>query len=387
MAILEVVMAKDSGMKISIITPTFNSQKYLEDTIRSVIRQTYSNIEYIIIDGGSTDRTPEIVEKYADKICRFVSEPDQGIYDAFNKGIGLATGDVIYFLNSDDYLAADNIIEAVAEVFLSNSQLAIVYGNVLVVDKQHGYEYVAGKMTTLEDLKQGRMCPHQGVFTRRELFTCFGLFDLSYRIAGDFDFVIKCFAEIPEKMCYIKQTIAIFREGGESSAPMSRQLLAEEQNRIIKKHFGIQEAIQGVNNNINGLYKLWLEALLLQDKGISRGLHKTGVRNVAVFGTRKTAYYLYQDLKKEKINVVCFLDNNENMHSRTIYGVAIFSPRVLLQYCDKIDAILLSIESYGDVAVKENLKELLIGHKIPIYSWKDLVQMAGSGQALSGEDG
>lgn len=369
-------MAEISNVKMSIITATFNSERYLEETIRSVISQSYSNIEYIIIDGGSTDRTLRLVEKYADKIDKVISEADKGIYDAFNKGISIATGDVIYFLNSDDYLIQDNIIKEIAKTFSSHPQIDVIYGNVLTKDEKNGYEYVSGKLTTIEDLKEGRMCPHQGFFVRKKLFDKYGQFNLDYKIASDFDFAIKCFTNNIEASTYIDQVIAVFRTGGESSSPVARQRLIEEQSKIIYKHFGIKFADEAVNIDVNSLYKTWLDVLLLQKKGITDVLRDYGVKNVAIFGTMKTAYYLYEDLRKEQFNIVCFLDNNKNMYDRTIHNINICSPSILLKNPNTVDAVILSIESHRDIEVKKKLKELFKEQDIQILSWKELVRMS-----------
>ncbi|MBU2699182.1 glycosyltransferase involved in cell wall biosynthesis [Sporomusaceae bacterium BoRhaA] len=362
--------------KISIITATFNSEKFLEDTICSIISQSYPNIEHIIIDGGSTDKTLQIVDKYADKIAKVISEPDDGIYDAFNKGIDLATGDVIFFLNSDDYLADNKIIEEVLNVFRFDPRVNIVYGNVTFIDEKSKYESIVGQLTTVEDLKQGRMLPFAGFFVRKKLFKQYGQFDLSYKITADFNFVSKCFLNEPEATFYIDKVIAFFRTGGLSSNPIFHRNLIKEQNEIISKHFGISDTVQETTTDVNGLYKSWLDILLLQNRGISNVLHMYDVQNVAIFGTMKTAHYLLEDLRKEKIDIVCFLDNNKNMHNRAIQNIDIYSPERLLEHPKIVDAVILSIESYRDVEIKSDLEKLLEGSNIKIFSWKELVKMS-----------
>ncbi len=361
--------------KISIITPTFNSEKHLEETIKSVLNQDYSNIEYIIIDGGSNDRTLSIIAKYRQRISYFISEPDKGIYDAFNKGLRVATGDIIYFLNSDDYLYESNVIGELAEIFSSRPNLAFVYGNALVLDEKIGFKYIRGRAMSFQDLKTGEMPPHMGFFARKSLFEKHGYFDTQYVIGGDYDFVVKCFQSDEQNSLYVDRTIAVFRCGGISTDPTKQQLMSQEQSAIIAKYFGIQPEISAVSE-INGYYRTWLECLLLQSKGISSVLHQNGIKKVAIFGTMKTALYLLADLKQEKIKVVSFLDNNPNMQNQNLFGIPVNPSKWIAQNIDKIDAILISIENNRDSIVIEQFREMVKNSPVQVYSWKDLIKIS-----------
>lgn len=355
--------------KVTIITATLNSEKYLEQTILSVLNQTYENIEYIIVDGGSEDRTLEIVEKYENAISKVISESDNGIYDAFNKGIKLATGDIIYFLNSDDYLYNNKVIEMITNVFNENSEKNIVYGNVLSIDDE--FKYINGKKLTLNDFKSGQMAPHQGVFVKKHLFEKYGLFETSYTIVADYDFLIKCFKDNKEQALYINETIAFFRLSGQGSDFNNLGLFNEMKKKVIEQHFGETKYSNGIE--FQGLYRNWLESLLLKNQGITHVLHSYKVKNVAIFGTMKTAMYLLSDLQRENINVVKFLDNNTNMQRNLIQGIEVQSPLWLKENYSQIDAIILSIESNNDVYVKEQLEILTQDKNIQILSWKDLI--------------
>lgn len=199
---------------ISIITVCYNSVKTLEETIQSVIKQTYSNIEYIIIDGGSTDGTVDIIKKYEDKIAYWVSEPDKGIYDAMNKGIGKTKGDYIYFLGSDDYLYNDNVLKKVSEFIAEHNDGNVFCGQILVLDRELGIEIKHGQPFTLDDVLVGYMSPHQGMFVKRELLKKY-LFNTEYKLSADFDFFLKTQLN-REKTYYLNNIIAFFSLGGSS---------------------------------------------------------------------------------------------------------------------------------------------------------------------------
>lgn len=171
---------------ISIITIVYNGEKFLERTINSIVNQTYPNIEYIIIDGGSEDRTLEIIKKYEDKISFWKSEPDKGIADAFNKGIFCANGSIIGFVNADDWYENDTI-EKIVIHFDSNS---VVYGDVQF------WEENIKKHRTYSDhnkLVHGMTIAHPTVFVKKEVYEQFGFFNLDYKIAMDYEFMLRLF--------------------------------------------------------------------------------------------------------------------------------------------------------------------------------------------------
>jgi glycosyltransferase involved in cell wall biosynthesis len=360
---------------ISIITVTLNAGLVLERTIQSVIGQSYPHIEYIIVDGNSTDCTLKIIKQYQSRITKWISEPDKGIYDAFNKGLKIASGDVIYFLNSDDYLYDKDVIADVAALFAGNPDYRFVYGNVLILDEKVNYQYICGKHFTCEDLKTGDMPPHPGLFVKRELIEKIGLFDTQYRIGADFDFIIRCFKAAADQSCYFNRTIAVFSEGGISTDPEKQQLMNGEQRQIIKKHFDYEQVPNLQLTEVNGFYKVWLESLLLHQRGITNRLHDDRVKNVAIFGTMKTALYLYEDLKQEAINILCFLDNNLNMQQQTLKGLPIYPEEWLKSNYQQVDAVILSIEGQHDTAIKARLEKMIDNHDVLILLWKDLARM------------
>lgn len=218
---------------LSIVTVCLNSEKYLEQTIQSVLKQTYKNIEYVIIDGGSGDGTLGIIKKYAGDIAYWVSEPDRGVYHAMNKGIKASTGDIVYFLNSDDYLFDEHVVEAVMNCFEKNKDAGLVYGHVILADPPSGLNLCMGREISTGDLKKGITTPHQGLFMRKDILAENGLFNEGYKIAADFDLLVKCFIR-GYKALYIDKVIAYYRFGGISN----NFLMILEYREIIKKYFG-----------------------------------------------------------------------------------------------------------------------------------------------------
>ena len=180
-------------MKISIITVSFNSAETIKDTIKSVLAQTYSDIEYIIVDGGSKDGTLDVIKRYADRIQRVVSEPDQGIYDAMNKGIKLATGDVIGILNSDDFYENEGVISLIADAF-STSGAGVVFGDLVFVDRKDVNcirRYYSSKKFRPWKLRIGWMPPHPATFVRASVYEKVGAYALNYKIAADCEMFVR----------------------------------------------------------------------------------------------------------------------------------------------------------------------------------------------------
>lgn len=157
------------NVKMSIITVVYNGVDTLEETILSVVKQNYKNIEYIIIDGESTDGTLEIIKKYQNSIAYWISEPDKGIYDAMNKGINIAKGEWIYFLGSDDWLYNKNVIGSVVEEIKSLPSMDIFCGKVMLFDPQLDLVKVFGNVLSDDGIKEGAMAPHQGMFVKSDL--------------------------------------------------------------------------------------------------------------------------------------------------------------------------------------------------------------------------
>ncbi|WP_272659282.1 MULTISPECIES: glycosyltransferase family 2 protein [unclassified Providencia] len=237
-------------MKISIITATYNSSKTIIDTLKSLEQQTYSNIEYIIIDGASKDNTLDIIKKYSTKVSKIISEPDKGIYDALNKGISNATGDFVGFLHSDDILAYPNAIEDIVTILI-NEQPQAIYADLEYVSKENTANvvrrWVSGDYKH-SNLKKGWMPPHPTFYMRRELYEELGSFDLDFKISADYDSLLRYLWLNNITVSYLPKVITKMRIGGESN----RSFL-----NILKK---TQEDISALKkNNIFWIYPLFMK--------------------------------------------------------------------------------------------------------------------------------
>jgi len=210
---------KNTEHLVSIITPSYNSAKFISQTIESVLSQTYNNIEYIIIDGSSTDGTIEIIKEYQDKITNFVSEPDMGIYDAMNKGIALATGDVIGILNSDDFYVDDSVIEGVVKAF-QQYKVDSVYGDLEYVAKENTDKVVRfWKSAPFKKglFQKGWHPAHPTFFVKKNIYEKYGCFNLSYRIAADYELMLRLLEKHQIPSYYVPRVLVKMRVGGESN--------------------------------------------------------------------------------------------------------------------------------------------------------------------------
>lgn len=203
--------------KISIITVSYNSVETIEQTILSVLNQSYSNIEYIIIDGASTDGTVDLIRKYEDQIAYWVSEPDNGIYDAMNKGLDVASGDIIGIINSDDWYET-NAVELIVQYFKNNSELEGVCGNLLIHLDFNKYNMikVSHSSINLSNIREKMSIAHPTLFLKKSFYLTYGKFDPKYSIAADYELLLRAMLK-GAKLGYIPFLIAHFRVGGASS--------------------------------------------------------------------------------------------------------------------------------------------------------------------------
>ncbi len=215
-------------MKVSIITVCFNSEEFIRDTIESVLSQDHSEIEYIIIDGLSKDNTMHIVTEYQSKIAKIVSEPDQGIYDAMNKGIQLATGDVIGILNSDDFFEDTQVISDVVNCFNSAPEASLVFGDVVFVDPlntQKITRFYSSKKFRSWKLRFGWMPPHPATFFKKTAYDKYGLYSQQYKISADYELFVRML--MVHKLVYVRinKVIVRMRTGGISTSGVKSSLL------------------------------------------------------------------------------------------------------------------------------------------------------------------
>lgn len=217
-----------NNLKLSIITVSYNSQDTIKDTINSVLDQTYLDIEYIIIDGNSTDETMNIVNSYGNKISKIISEKDNGIYDAMNKGVLNSSGDIIALLNSDDVYIDKNIVTSIMEIFNNNSQIDILYGDILYV-KNRNIDSVVRKWTSKKYFDNffefGNVPPHPTLFLKKSVYEEIGLFNTKYRLAADYDLMLRIFKANQFKSFYLNRFIVKMRLGGATNKSFKNILI------------------------------------------------------------------------------------------------------------------------------------------------------------------
>ena len=230
-------------MKISVITVTYQSVGTLEEAMRSVLRQSWPDVEYIVVDGGSTDGTVETIRRLEPEFngrLRWVSEPDHGIYDAMNKGIRMSSGEVVGILNSDDFFAATDVLERVAAAFAEEPATEGVYGDVRYVepeDTSRTVRHYSSASFTRKKLKYGLMPAHPSFYARRECFERHGLYDTRYRISADYDMFVRLIWNGNIRTRYLPFDFVTMRNGGASSSGFSaRWQIMREHLRSAREH-------------------------------------------------------------------------------------------------------------------------------------------------------
>lgn len=247
-------------MKISVITVCYNSAATISDTLASVAGQSFASVEHIIIDGGSTDGTLEIIKNHSDhseRVVKFISEPDKGIYDAMNKGIALATGDVIAILNADDIYADAGVLQRVADKML-DSRVDALLGDVTFFrdgEPNKILRYYDSSRFSPEKMAYGWMPAHPAMFMKREIYARTGKFEIDYKIAADFEFIIRAFVGKNLHYEHISEVLVKMRAGGISTAGWrSKLLLNKEVLRACREN--------GVSTNIFKIFSKYPTKIL-----------------------------------------------------------------------------------------------------------------------------
>ncbi len=224
-------------MKISVITVSYNSEKTIEDTIKCVLNQTHQDVEYIVVDGASKDSTGQIIERYKDRITKVIVEPDYGIYDAMNKGIRAATGEIVGFLNADDTYVGDKVLERISQAF-EEYRADSVYGDLCYVSEEDTDNVVrfwrAGKFNE-RSFRNGWMPPHPTFYVKRNVLEKFGVFDPTFRFAGDYELVLRLLYKHRISTHYIPYCMVKMRIGGAGNRWMENRLIANLEDRLAWK--------------------------------------------------------------------------------------------------------------------------------------------------------
>lgn len=229
-------------MRVSVVTVCYNSELTIENTIKSVVNQSYKDIEYIIIDGDSSDSTENIIRNISGIEYNYISEPDKGLYDAMNKGILIATGDIIGFLNSDDVFFSDTTVESIVNSF-SDDDIDGVYGDVIFCKQDNLEEltrHYSSQSSSVNNLKRGMMPAHPSLYLRRKCYEELGGYSLEYKIAADFDFVVRLMSSNKYKLSYIKSNLVKMREGGVSTSGLKAKYLLNKEILLSLERHGIR---------------------------------------------------------------------------------------------------------------------------------------------------
>ncbi|MCU7835163.1 MAG: glycosyltransferase [gamma proteobacterium symbiont of Taylorina sp.] len=225
------VNEKKDSLKISLITVSFNRQETIEDTILSVQSQSYTNLEYIIIDGASTDNTLNIIKKYPDVVSHFVSERDEGIYDAMNKGISRASGDIIGFINADDVLASPEVLKNVAQTFSSNN-IDACYADLVYVDQfnlKDVKRYWRSSGFKAGAFSKGWSPPHPTFYVKKSVYEQFGLFSLDYELGNDIELMLRFLEKYQINSLYVPNLWVKMRMGGVSNQSIANVVLQNKE--------------------------------------------------------------------------------------------------------------------------------------------------------------
>ncbi|MBO6497566.1 MAG: glycosyltransferase [Roseivirga sp.] len=244
-------------MKVSIVTVVYNGASFIKSAIKSVLSQDYSDIEYIVIDGASTDGTMDIINQYKDQISHIISEPDQGIYDAMNKGVSLATGDVIGILNSDDFYSTNTVISDIVEKMTAEG-VDSVYGNLVYVDptnKEVVKRYWQSGRFTRKRFLYGWMPPHPTFFVRAEVYKKYGMFNLSLKSAADYEFMLRVLYKEKISTFYINKLITTMRDGGTSNISLKNRIRGNNEDQLAWKLNGLKPFF--FTRYLKPLRKIW----------------------------------------------------------------------------------------------------------------------------------
>ena len=252
---------------VSIITACFNSEDIISTAIKSVNKQSYPNIEHIFVDGLSKDGTIPLIKSLSKRSPVIVSEVDLGIYDALNKGISLANGDIIGFVHSDDFLTDERAIERVALQFIDNPTLDATYSDLVYVSKSKLNKWVRlwrPGIASKQKLRTGWMPPHPTLYVKKNRYDEIGFFDLSYQISADYDFIVRLFSCKNLVVKYVPGILVAMRVGGESNRNLERLIQKSiEDARIMRKH-GLSLALCLILKNVRKIPQFFIQSRLIR---------------------------------------------------------------------------------------------------------------------------
>lgn len=361
--------------KVSIITPCYNSEKTIRRTIESVLYQSYVDIEYIIIDGNSTDNTVEIIKEYIPLFkgrLIYVSEKDKGIYDAMNKGIRMATGQIIGIINSDDYYELDTVQKVIDN--MKDVPYQVIYGYCNYINKRGITKILKESHKELDR----KMIPHPTCFITREVYYKYGMFLDKMKIAADYELLLRLSKKKDIHFIQIKNIIANFYEGGISSARNMRKKIIQEQaiskyrhkvidiKEFIKIYIGSfckdQSELADKHFRMFMLMEQWVR-LKQEGKNLSVYMKQRKYYNVAIYGMSYIGVRLLKELEDSGVNVKYGIDKNPESVD---VDIKVFSSNDELE---EVDAIIVTSTYYFD-EIELNLKRKT---KCTIISLEDII--------------
>lgn len=374
---------EEGNMKITVVTISYNAEKTIEQTIRSVISQKYDNVEYIIIDGGSTDQTVDIIRKNEKYVSYWISESDKGVYDAMNKGLSHSSGDVITFLNSDDYYLED-ALKYVAQYFEKNN-LDILCCEVMVEQDRKLHSHSNPWESFPEKLREGYMMySHQGIFAKRECFTKWGNFNTSYRIVADYDWLLRLYNQ-NVKLAYSPKVVAVFRYGGLSTNNLMDTV--DEVYKVAKWHAKNEFQTRKITSNeykslcqniqsIIGKQYLYAYAQMCKMNGaqLLKNVIYPNVNagvNYAIFGVGKLGIACLSVMKSLEMQVEFFVDNDIKKWNTIVEGVKVKNPQELIE--QKVFIVVAS--QYYEEEIFEQLEDLGLKKEINYIGCAQLCQI------------
>lgn len=365
--------------KVSIITVCLNSEKTIRDTIESVIRQTYRNIEYIIVDGGSTDSTLSIINEYREYITEIISEKDKGIYDAFNKGINLSTGEIIGIINSDDWYV-DDAVEVSVNAMIENSA-EFCCANITIVDTDNNMHISCSNIYAEQWF--GNKIMHPTVFASKELYNCIGLFDNSYKIASDYKWILEVFLN-NRRVTYIDKAIVYFRKGGISTDPDCRVRTLTEGYQVVSDLISKYELHSKEYYDVlafwrEAIFKAKVDEVLMKRPEILKTFlrDERGTDTVVIWGTGHYGRMIIDTCLKTQIEVQYLIDSNPIKQNKTIYDMRIRKP-------DEIENDYSTVFFAIDLK-DERIHELISKHRVDrnrIITLNDIRKYIGRKLAL-----
>lgn len=338
--------------KVSIITVVRNSVGTIAQTIKSVLEQTYQNIEYIVIDGASTDGTREIIEQYTDSIATYVSEEDAGLYYAMNKGIKMATGEIVGIINSDDWYNVEAVQDAVACLAQKNTD--VVYGKIVRITEDGRGKDI--RNMPLENLWYQMVIPHPSVFIKRDIYKKYGVFDVNYKLAADYELILRLYSK-HVKFRYLDKVMAYFREGG-----LSKQRYMDVFNegyRISLAYLDKCPCKETMRIKIEETYRrACFNEMLINTKGVLYKLvcRYFGLRvsRMLIFGSGVWGNRCCRYLSDSGVEVACFVDNDSSKWGTRVCDIEVVAPS-RLQGMEEY--VLIASEEYAH-EIREQLNSM-----------------------------